>query len=111
MVLTTAHLLALNELVGSEDGGHAVRALKEDDPQEYIYRVLELQGLVLLEVPRSYRLTSAGQEALRLLEAMREAALLPPLDQLKNDWRFIGSDILAALHAAKQNKRPLHPLT
>ncbi len=111
MLLTTAHLLALNELVASEDGGHAVRALTEDDPQEYIYRVLELQGLVLLEVPRSYRLTSAGQEALRLLEAMREAALLPPLDQLKNDWRFIGSDILAALQAAQQNKGRVGPVT
>ncbi len=79
MLITTAHLLALNELGTSEAAGHAARALTEDDPQEHIYRVLELQGLVLFEPPRSYRLAYAGQEALLLLQAMREAALLPPL--------------------------------
>jgi hypothetical protein len=100
MLMTTAHLLALNELGASEAAGHAARALTEDDPQEHIYRVLELQGLVLFEAPRSYRLSYAGREALRLLQAMREAALLPPLDQIKNDWRFLGSDIVAALEAA-----------
>ncbi len=111
MLITTAHLLALNELGTSEAAGHAARALTEDDPQEHIYRVLELQGLVLFEPPRSYRLAYAGQEALLLLQAMREAALLPPLDQLKNDWRFLGSDIVAALQAAQRNRGKVGPLT
>src|SRR5258708_21968866 len=111
MLITTAHLFALHELAASEAAGHAVRALTEDDPQEHIYRELELQGLVLLEVPRAYRLSYAGREALGLLEAMREAALLPPLDRLENDWRFLGSDILAALQAAQQNKGRVGPLT
>ena len=57
MLITTAHLLALKELAGGEAAGHAMHTLTEDDPQERIYRVLEVQGLVLLEVPRSYRLT------------------------------------------------------
>ena len=38
--------------------------------------------------PHSYRLTNRGQEAFRLLEAMRKAALLPAPDQLKHNWRF-----------------------
>src|SRR5260370_7418530 len=111
MVITTAQLFALHELAASEAAGHAVRALTEDDPQEHIYRELELQGLVLLEVPRAYRLSYAGREALGLLEAMREAALLPPLDRLENDWRFLGSDILSALQAAQQNKGRVGRLT
>ena len=42
MLITTAHLLALNELGTGEAAGQAARALTEDDPQEHIYRVLEL---------------------------------------------------------------------
>src|SRR5260370_8965075 len=91
MLITTAHLFALHELAASEAAGHAVRALTEDDPQEHIYRELELQGLVLLEVPRAYRLTYPGREALGLLEPMREAALLPPLDRLATDSPFLAS--------------------
>ena len=51
MLITTAHLFALNELREVKAAGHAVRTLTEDEPQEHIYRELELQGLVLLEVP------------------------------------------------------------
>src|SRR2546428_8867297 len=111
MLITTAHLLALKELAVDEAAGHAVHQLPEDEPQEHIYRELELQGLVLLEVPRSYRLTDAGREALRILEAMHKAAVLPPLDQLKNDKRFLGSDILAALQAAQRKRGRVGPLT
>src|SRR5260370_14478834 len=111
MTSTTATPFALHERAASEVAGHAVRALTEDDPQDTIYGELELRGLVLVEVPRAYRLSYAGREALGLLEAMREAALLPPLDRLENDWRFLGSDILAALQAAQQNKGRVGPLT
>src|SRR5260370_25644360 len=79
MLITTAHLFALHELAASEAAGHAVRALTEDDPQEHIYRELELQGFVLLWVPHADCLIYTSREALGLLEAMREAALLPPL--------------------------------
>lgn len=111
MLITTAHLHALNELANSEATGHAVHTLAEDDPQEHTYRVLDLQGLVLLEAPRSYRLTYAGREALHLFDAMRQAALLPPLDQLKNDWHFLDSDVLVALQTAQRNKGQVGPFT
>lgn len=111
MLVTTANLLALKELAEGEATGHPVHALTENDPREHIYRVLELQGLVLLAVPRAYQLTYAGREAVRILDAMREAALLSPLDQLENDWRFLGSDILAALQAAQRNGGRVGPLT
>jgi hypothetical protein len=109
MLITAAHLLALHECAAGEAAEHPARALAEDDPQEHVYRELELQGLVQLEVPRAYRLTYAGREAFHLLEAMRETGLLPPLDQLENDWRFIGSDILAALQAAQRNRGKVGP--
>ena len=111
MLITTAHLLALKELADGEAMGQTTHSLTEDDPREHIYRELELQELVLLEVPRAYQLTYAGREAVRILDAMREGALLPPLDQLENDWRFLGSDILAALLAAQRNKGRVGPLT
>jgi len=121
MLITKAHLLVLQELANGEAAGHAVRTLAEDEPQEHIYRELELQGLLLLEVPRAYRLTDAGREALGILEAMRKAAGQGPytahphplplqFEELKNDWRFLGSDILAALHAAQQKKGRVGPL-
>ena len=111
MLITTAHLFALHELAAGEAAGHAVRQLPEDEPQEHIYRELELQGLGLLEAPRSYRLTDAGREALRILEAMHKAAVLPPLDQRKPDKRFLGSDIVAALQAAQRKRGRVGPLT
>ena len=111
MLITTAHLFALHELAEGRAAGHTVRTLPEDDSQEPVYRELELQELVLLAAPRAYQLTSAGREALGLLEAMREAALLPPLDRLKKDWRFLGSDILAALQAAQRKKGRVGPRT
>jgi uncharacterized protein len=129
MLITKAHLLVLQELATGEAAGHAVHTLAEDEPQEHIYRELELQGLVgggkpRPYVPRAYRLTDAGREALGILAAMRKAAgqaqgpytphphpLPLPFEELKNDWRFLGSDILAALHAAQQKKGRVGPLT
>jgi len=124
MLITKAHLLALQEFAAGEAAGHPVRTLAQDEPQEHIYRELELQGLLLLEVPRSYRLTHAGREALGILEAMRKAAgqaqgpytahphpLPLHFNELKNDWRFLGSDILAALQAARQKGGRVGPLT
>ena len=124
MFITKAHLLALQEFAAGEAAGHPVRTLAEDEPQGHIYRELELQGLLLLEVPRSYRLTDAGREARGILEAMRKAAgqaqgpsaahphSLPlQFNEFKNDWRFLGSDILAALYAAKLKEGQVGPLT
>ena len=111
MLITAAHLLALSELASVEAAGHAARGLAEDDPQERIYRELEVQDLALLEVPRAYRLTYAGREALRILEAMRAEEMLPSLDDLKHDWRFLDSGVLAALQAAQQKGGRVGPLT
>ena len=112
MLITSSHLLALYEMAAGEAAGHAVSTPVEDEPRKHIYRGLELQGLALFEAPGSYRLTYAGREAFLMLEAMREAALLPPLDLLKNDWRFLGSEILAALQAAQlRNRGRIGPLT
>src|ERR1700737_4675277 len=71
VLITAAHLRALHELATCEAAGHTVRTLTEhEEPQEYIHRELELQGFMVLEPPRSYRLTYAGREALGLLKAM-----------------------------------------
>jgi uncharacterized protein len=111
MLITIAHLIALYELAAGEASGHAVSAPIEDEPRKHIYRGLELQGFALFEAPGSYRLTYAGHEAFLMLEAMRAAALLPPLDTLKDNWRFLGSDILTALQAAQRNGGRVGPLT
>ena len=110
MLITTAHLFALQALAANEAAGKTAYTPTADEEQEFVYRGLELQGLVSLEIPRAYRLTYAGREALSLLAAMREAALLPPIEQLKSSWRFLGSDTLAALYAAQQRKRQVGPL-
>lgn len=111
MLITTVHVLVLQELATSSAEGHSVHTLAEDDLQEHVYRELELQGLVVHEGPRSYQLTYAGQEAFQLLAAMSKEALLPPFDQLKDNWRFLGSDIVAALEAAHQKKGHIGPQT
>jgi uncharacterized protein len=98
MLLTAEHLRALDALMASEAAGHAAHAIDEDEID--IYRVLELQGLANLEIVRSYTLTNVGREAVRLVGEMRAQGLLPPADQMRRGWRFLGSEVLAALVAA-----------
>ncbi|WP_376795987.1 DUF505 domain-containing protein [Thermogemmatispora sp.] len=116
MLLTGSHVAALRELASSEEAGREAYELAEDDRRALIYRALELQGLAVLEPPRSYRLTYAGREALQLLEEMRrdwQAGALTVEERgqhlltgehafSERGWRFLGSDILAALQAAEQ---------
>lgn len=111
MLLASAHLIALEELAAEEAAGHATHSLAEDDSQEHIYRELELQGLALLQPPRAYQLSYAGREALDLMRAMHAENLLPTIDRLEHNWRFLGSDILAALHAATLKKGQVGPVT
>ncbi|MBX5449461.1 MAG: DUF505 family protein [Thermogemmatispora sp.] len=115
MLLTGAHVTALRELARSEEAGQAAYELAEDDRRALTYRALELQGLATLELPRSYRLTYAGREALQLLEEMRrdwqtgaleldergQRLLTGEVGPKEQDWRLLGSDVLAALQAAE----------
>src|ERR1700730_14712765 len=96
MLITTTHLRILNEVATREDAGRIGQAWPEDEAQEHIYRELEVQDFLALEPPRAYRLTYAGREALNITRTMHEAGLFPPLEQLEIDWRFLGSDTLAA---------------
>jgi len=117
MLLTTDHLLALDTLAVSEAAGHALYTIAEDAHTQTLFRVLELQGLVIPEAVQSYRFTYLGYEALRLLGSMQAAGLLPGMStpgdykQLKAGWRFLSSEILAALEAAARNGGRVGPLT
>jgi hypothetical protein len=125
MLLTGAHIAALRELASSEEAGQAAYELAEDDRRALTYRALELQGLAALELPRSYRLTYAGREALQLLEEMRrdwqtgslrldergQHLLAGEHENGEQNWRFLGSDILAALQAAEHAGGRVGPAT
>lgn len=117
MLLTTDHLLALDALAASEAAGHALYTIAEDVHTQNLFRVLELQGLAVPEAVQSYRLTYLGYEALRLLGSMQAAGLLPrhgtsgEYPQLKAGWRFLDSEVLAALEAAASRGRRVGPLT
>jgi hypothetical protein len=117
MLLTTDHLLALDALAASEAAGHARYTIAEDAHTQNLFRVLELQGLVVPEAGQSYRLTYPGYEALRLLGNMQAAGLLPwhgtsgDYSQLKAGWRFLGPEVLAALDAAARSGGRVGPLT
>lgn len=117
MLLTIDHLLALDALAASEAAGHALYTIAEDPHTQNLFRVLELQGLVVPEAVQSYRLAYLGYEALRLLGSMQAAGLLPRNDaageypQLKAGWRFLSSEVLAALEAAARKGGRVGPLT
>lgn len=117
MLLTTDHLLALDTLAASEAAGHVLYTIAEDAHTQNLFRVLELQGLVIPEAVQSYRLTYLGYEALRLLGRMQAAELLPrnrtsgEYSQLKAGWRFLDSEVLAAFEAAARSKGWVGPLT
>nr|BBH96053.1 hypothetical protein KTA_42520 [Thermogemmatispora argillosa] len=125
MLLTGAHVTALRELARSEEAGQAAYELAEDDHRALTYRALELQGLAVLELPRSYRLTYAGREALQLLEEMHrdwqagaleldergQRLLAGEPGRKEQDWRFLGSDVLAALQAAEYAGGRIGPVT
>ncbi len=117
MLLTTDHLLALDALAASEAAGHALYTIAEDSHTQNLFRVLELEGLVVPEAVQSYRLTYLGYEALRLLGKMQAAGLLPRNDaageypRLQAGWRFLCSEVLAALEAASRQGGRVGPLT
>lgn len=117
MLLTTDHLLLLDALAASEAAGHVLYTVTEDVHTQNLCRVLELQGLVVPEAVQGFRLTYLGHEALRLLGSMQAAGLLPQVSaasensQLKAGWRFLGSEVLAALEAAERNGGRVGPLT
>ncbi len=98
MLLTSRHLQALDALAASEAAGH--EALPTTEDMVPAFRVLELDGLVLPQTGLSYSLSYEGREAVRLLEVMRHDGELPAYREKDAGWRFIGSEILAALEAA-----------
>jgi uncharacterized protein len=108
MLLTGDHIRALDALKASEVAGSTARTVAEDETDTY--RVLELQRLARPETGRAYVLTAEGREALRLLAEMRVQALLPPTDKIARGWRFIGSEVLAALAAAGRAEGRVGPL-
>ncbi len=109
MLLTGNHLRALDALQASTAVGQATHAVAEDELG--VYRVLELQGLARHATDRSYALTDVGKEAEQLLGEMRSRGLLPPTELLEPKWRFLGSEILAALAAGSRAGGRVGPLT
>ncbi len=108
MLLTGEHIRGLDAMMASEAAGHAAHAVAADEIE--IYRVLELQGLARPDIGQAYVLTYEGREALRLLGEMRQRGLIPPADQTERDWRFLGSEVLAALAAAGRAGDRVGPL-
>ncbi|MGZ6388869.1 MAG: DUF505 family protein [Ktedonobacterales bacterium] len=98
MLLMSRHLQALDALAASETAGHEALPITEDAVPAF--RVLQLDGLALPQAGLSYSLSSEGREAVRLLETMRHDSVLPAYREKDAGWRFLGSEILAALEAA-----------
>ena len=108
MLLMGSHLRALEALKARDATGQVTRGVEKDDQDAY--RVLELQGFAEAAAAGGIGLTDAGREALRLLEEMHEQRLLPPAEQIEPTWRFLGSEILAALVAAGRAGGRVGPL-
>lgn len=109
MLLTTEQLEALDELAASEAAGHAAHTPAEAASNSY--RLLDLQGLAQPQSGQSYCLTYMGREALRLLGDMRGQGLLRLTSALTPGWRFLGSEVLAALAAAARASGLVGPAT
>ncbi|MGZ6387633.1 MAG: DUF505 domain-containing protein [Ktedonobacterales bacterium] len=107
MLLTGSHLRALNALLASEAAGQQRHFVGDEDT----YRVLELDALVRRDPDQDYALTDQGREAARLLDQMQEQGLLPQSDQVEPTWRFLGSEVLAALAAAERAGDQVGPIT
>ncbi|HEX8036458.1 MAG TPA: DUF505 domain-containing protein [Ktedonobacterales bacterium] len=107
MLLTGSHLRALDALLASVAAGQQEHVARDEDT----LRVLELEALVHRGLDRNYALTDQGREAARLLNRMREHGLLPRSDQVEPTWRFLGSEVLAALAAAERAGEQVGPLT
>ncbi len=111
MLLTLEHLLALDDVAASQATGRDAYAIADDAKTHNIYRALELQGFVLPEGAGNYKLAYMGFEALRVLGEMQAAGLLPSHTSLQSGWRFLSSEVLAALEAATRNGGCVGPLT
>jgi hypothetical protein len=89
----------------------ATGVLQQVTSDEDTYRVLELESLARRDADWDYVLTNEGREAVRRLNQMREQGFMPPSDQTEPSWRFLGSEVLAALAAAERVGGRVGPVT
>lgn len=109
MLLLGKHLLALEMC----DADGATPTIKQHMTAETrsVFHLLDVQGLVESGVDGRYTLTSRGRKVVRLIAQGRELGLLPPRNEIARNWRFLGSEILAALSAAASAGGAVTPVT
>jgi hypothetical protein len=119
MVIKKQHAILLQKLLKDEENKLPYTALEEVD--ELVARELELMGLVRFSAPLQLTLTYVGRDLANLLRELyeigpqpfaekeeevkgniviREARGLNPPEAWDDDFRFLGSEIIAMLEAA-----------
>ena len=106
MLLTGSQLRALETLAART----ATPQGADGAVDENACRILELDALASRDGDQGYSLTEAGRSAWQLVSEMRARGLLRPSDQLEPSWRFLGSEVLAALAAARRAGDHVGPL-
>ncbi len=111
MLLTTEHvqLIELLDSTAVPTRGVTMREPLLASPETW--HVLDLEGIVTGDPPAGYTLTGFGKETARLLRRMLTDGAMPASAEIERGWRFLGSEVLAALEAASRCNGQIGPLT
>ncbi|BBB32000.1 conserved hypothetical protein [Thermotomaculum hydrothermale] len=100
MIVKKVHAEMLLKLLNEKKKGEHLTVLEEKN--ENVIRVLEREGLLSLDSNLNARLTYAGEGIAILLNELIESGKLSPVDKWEDDWKWLGSSVIAMLDSAQK---------
>ncbi len=103
MIITKAHAIALARMLADDEAGKPGTDIEDVDRKTYLE--LEVQGLARADGPIKRIPTTLGLALAQVIRDLIRAGKLEPADNWPDGWRFIGSEIITLLRAARRAGR------
>ncbi len=103
MIITKAHAIALARMLANDEAGKPGTDIEDVDRETYLE--LEVQGLARADGPIKRIPTTLGLALAQVIRDLIRAGRLEPADKWPDGWRFIGSEIITLLRAARRAGR------
>ncbi len=103
MIITKAHAIALARMLADDEAGKPFTSIEDVDRETYLE--LEVQGLARADGPVKRIPTTLGLALAQVLRDLVRAGKLEPADKWPDGWRFVGSEIITLLRAARRAGR------
>ncbi len=103
MLIKKQHAEMLLKLLDEKNKGEHLTVLEKENSE--VLRVLERAGLITLDSNLNARLTYAGTDIAVQLRSLIESGKLKPVEEWRDDWKWIGSSVIEMLDCAIKGDR------